>query len=346
MKPYAIRLTTLLCCLLIVPGIFAEKKSISVLLYETISAKGVTAAVEQYHTLRDKESAQYTFAEGELNNLGYRLLGEGKQDAAIEIFALNAKMYPASPNVYDSYAEALMRSGNNEAAVKNYRIALEKLESANLPDQQKQFLTGNANAKIELLTQPNRIHSTAIKDLISEGAEHPFGRLHPEAPPETKHWGRLAGVWQCTNYANVNGQWVGGWPATWAWRYILDGFAVQDTWMQKAEDAPPTNAAPHRDFAGTNLRIFDRSSGKWDVVWMHNGQIAGGSGTASSHLEAVSTPEEIIMTPVGGVNQAGQMTRVVFYNMTDNSFEWKSDISQDEGVTWTTQFKISGKRIR
>ena len=68
--------------------------------------------------------------ETQLNAYGYQLIGQGKLKEAIDIFKENVKRYPASWNVYDSLAEALEKSGDNKAAVNNYKNALAKAPEA------------------------------------------------------------------------------------------------------------------------------------------------------------------------------------------------------------------------
>ena len=60
-----------------------------------------------------------------MNRLGYELLRDGKTDDAIEIFKLNVEAYPRSANTYDSLAEAYVKKGNKEEAIKYYSKALE-----------------------------------------------------------------------------------------------------------------------------------------------------------------------------------------------------------------------------
>ena len=43
----------------------------------------------------------------------------------MEVFRLNVSLFPDSWNVYDSYGEALLESGDQESAIRNYRKALE-----------------------------------------------------------------------------------------------------------------------------------------------------------------------------------------------------------------------------
>jgi putative CocE/NonD family hydrolase len=103
----------------------AAKKSIAEVLHKTITEKDVAAAIKQYHRLKKTAPDAYDFAERELNNLGYRLMREGKLKDAIEIFKLNIEAYPRAFNPYDSLGEAYMNDGNKELAVKNYKKSVE-----------------------------------------------------------------------------------------------------------------------------------------------------------------------------------------------------------------------------
>lgn len=61
-----------------------------------------------------------------VNNEGYRLLSIGKDNIASGLFEINVKLFPESANVYDSYAESLMKMGKKEDAIKYYEIAIAK----------------------------------------------------------------------------------------------------------------------------------------------------------------------------------------------------------------------------
>lgn len=62
---------------------------------------------------------------GDMNSFGYELLDAGKIDTALEIFRLNTRLFPKEANAWDSLAEACLRKGDREAAVRYYRKALE-----------------------------------------------------------------------------------------------------------------------------------------------------------------------------------------------------------------------------
>jgi len=62
---------------------------------------------------------------GGVPRLGYRVLGEGAIEGALEVFRLIVEHYPDSANAHDSYGEALWRAGDIEAAREQYERAVE-----------------------------------------------------------------------------------------------------------------------------------------------------------------------------------------------------------------------------
>lgn len=60
-----------------------------------------------------------------INRAGYYQLRLKNVPSALEVFRLNTTLFPNNWNVYDSYAEALLENGEREAAIRNYRKALE-----------------------------------------------------------------------------------------------------------------------------------------------------------------------------------------------------------------------------
>ena len=99
-------------------------KAISFELLRAFLDKGLDSAIALYDRLQaDKE--KYSFAENELNNLGYLLLSKGSTDAAIRFLQLNTQVYPHSSNAFDSLAEAFETAGNKKEAILNYQKAVE-----------------------------------------------------------------------------------------------------------------------------------------------------------------------------------------------------------------------------
>jgi glyoxylase-like metal-dependent hydrolase (beta-lactamase superfamily II) len=100
-------------------------ESAAQMMEQTIADSGIEAAVERYHSMKAEKKAEYYFGENDFNALGYRLMGSGKIDEAIEVFKLNIEAFPGSWNVYDSLAEAYMTKGVNDLAIKYYKKSIE-----------------------------------------------------------------------------------------------------------------------------------------------------------------------------------------------------------------------------
>lgn len=179
----------------------------------------------------------------------------------------------------------------------------------------------------------------AIRSFLGEGV----GARHPQAPPETEQFGRLAGVWTVeTEMAGMTGELAPSAPGVRAWKYALDGFAVRDLWYQSADNLPPYMAALGRDYLLTANRIYDVASKAWQVAWMANGagSVMGADfGTFTATLEDGA----IVMTSPPG---AFGLQRVVFHEVGDDSFRWKSEYSMDEGKTWRTVTRMHARRHR
>jgi len=61
-----------------------------------------------------------------MNDWGYELLTGNHLQEAVTILKLNVSLYPDSGNVYDSVAEAYLKSGQKDLAIENYKKSLEK----------------------------------------------------------------------------------------------------------------------------------------------------------------------------------------------------------------------------
>lgn len=112
------------------------KRSIAEVMLQAIYRAGVEAAIEEYRELKETSPDKYHFSEGELNKLGYQLIGLGRVGDAIEVFKLNVDVFPDSWNVYDSLGEAYMIAGDVELAIAYYKKSLE-LKPDNTNAQQK-----------------------------------------------------------------------------------------------------------------------------------------------------------------------------------------------------------------
>ena len=85
----------------------------------------VGAACDAIRSERSRYQVLYSDLERRLNRVGYDFLRRGLLADARHAFRLNRDLFPESWNVYDSYADALLASGDREGAIANYRKSLE-----------------------------------------------------------------------------------------------------------------------------------------------------------------------------------------------------------------------------
>ena len=95
-----------------------------------LSDKEFDKALEGFLAIKEKDSMSSLVDERSFNSMGYRYLRDKNYDDAIAIFKMNVALFPDSDNVYDSLADAYVRSGDSLQAFVNYSKALE-LNSGN-----------------------------------------------------------------------------------------------------------------------------------------------------------------------------------------------------------------------
>jgi CubicO group peptidase (beta-lactamase class C family) len=100
------------------------KGSIAEVMLVEMNKNNIEKALQTYYDLRKTKPEEYDFSENQLNSLGYQLLSQERYSEAIQIFKENIKLFPKSGNVYDSLAEAYMKSDNRELAIKYYQESI------------------------------------------------------------------------------------------------------------------------------------------------------------------------------------------------------------------------------
>jgi tetratricopeptide (TPR) repeat protein len=103
---------------------FLQHKNLASELIKESGYDSLSVALAKIRKLRNEGEDIYV-EEAAINGIGYHLLNMERFADAIEVFRLNVDVFPESWNVYDSYAEALMKSGDIENAVINYNKSLQ-----------------------------------------------------------------------------------------------------------------------------------------------------------------------------------------------------------------------------
>lgn len=144
------------------------KKSALVELKKIIDEQGADAAWKAYENI--KKDLSYTLEEEEFNNLGYTYLQGGNTKAALVLFKINVAEFPKSSNAYDSYGEALMKDGQKEFAIENYKKSLE-------------LNPGNANA-VEMLAKMG-VQEDTKAPIVEESVLESYVGVYELAPSFT-----------------------------------------------------------------------------------------------------------------------------------------------------------------
>jgi CubicO group peptidase (beta-lactamase class C family) len=92
-------------------------------LYKILKENGTDELEKKFKDVLKDYNEKYI--DVHLNIFGYELMQDGKIDLAIEVFKLNAKLFPKVPNVWDSLGEAYMKNGDKSLAIENYKKVLE-----------------------------------------------------------------------------------------------------------------------------------------------------------------------------------------------------------------------------
>lgn len=123
---------------------FVQGKNLASEIIRNEGKDSVRDVLSKVRKLRDSGGDVY-IDEASINGLGYEMLNASRFSDAIEVFRFNVEMFPGSANVYDSLAEAYMKSGDNKMAIENYEKSLElNPENENAKEMLKK-LTGKSS---------------------------------------------------------------------------------------------------------------------------------------------------------------------------------------------------------
>jgi tetratricopeptide (TPR) repeat protein len=103
---------------------FAKRQHADALIEQGYLSGGAGAGEAAYRDAKGKYS-DAVVNEELMNEVGYDLLGQGKNDLAIAAFKLNVAEHPQSGNAYDSLGEAYAMAGDKKQATAAYKKAVE-----------------------------------------------------------------------------------------------------------------------------------------------------------------------------------------------------------------------------
>lgn len=110
-----------------------RKPKIKDVLFKFIEEQNIETAISEYHKLLKEKPNYYNFNVGQLNALGYQLLGIKKLKEAIVVFKLNTEMFPEDANSFDSLGDAYVAARDTLNAIKAYETSVTKGSNVSQP---------------------------------------------------------------------------------------------------------------------------------------------------------------------------------------------------------------------
>ncbi len=155
-------------------------------------------------------------------------------------------------------------------------------------------------------------------------------------------------IWGICSVCNAqNGQefdfWVGQWDLTWDLGEgkvghgvnnivkTLDGKVIQ-------ENFEATDAGQNTGFKGTSISVFNPNTKTWHQAWADN------QGGYFNFTGEVDDNRRIFKTQSFSQGDKTIVLRMVFYDIQEDSFTWDWERSDNNGESWSLQWRINYKR--
>ncbi len=157
-----------------------------------------------------------------------------------------------------------------------------------------------------------------------------------DAPKELAHWSKMIGRWSTREegLSPDGSEWSPSKGADWEFLWAFDGHGIQDNYT-----SPPLSESVDDERLrqrGTNLRIYDAKNNQWVMTWLTV------QSTQAARFTAQSTDDEIVMR-AEALTPTGFHSRIIFFNIKPDSFDWKLEYSKDE-QNWFEVYRIFGTR--
>jgi hypothetical protein len=162
------------------------------------------------------------------------------------------------------------------------------------------------------------------------------GNIALNAPPQLSHLKSIIGQWSTREESRK--QDGSGWQpskgADWDFFWAFDGWGIQDNYTSPPKSQKLDDESSRQ--RGTNLRIFNSAEKKWVLTWLTPNSVTPQNFTATSTLDSM-----IMLSD--SPDARGNHHRITFYDIKEQSFEWKLEWSQDQ-ETWLEVYRIHGTK--
>jgi hypothetical protein len=131
------------------------------------------------------------------------------------------------------------------------------------------------------------------------------------------------GEWDLEWTGRVNGKLITV-PGEWLFFWALDGRAVQDVWIVPSREERRRGRGDPGEY-GTTIRFSDPQIDAWRVSW---------TGPAYGKVRLFTARQQGDQIVLEGAERDGQPLRWIFFDITADTFRWRSVVSGDGGETW------------
>lgn len=168
------------------------------------------------------------------------------------------------------------------------------------------------------------VHGQEVLYPFEPSIDHPYGLPNPEAPPQIVDWAPLIGSHTCHSVTrNPDGTWGDTLQMTWRWKYIMNGWAVQDETLKS-----------DGTYAGS-IRQYIPDSNQWNVHYYSSGTPVG---TLPNWLGDLQKDGKIILyRSQKAPNGMEGFYKINFNDITDSGFSWLGEwVTPDESIKYPT----------
>jgi hypothetical protein len=151
----------------------------------------------------------------------------------------------------------------------------------------------------------------------------PFGKDATCMEGPLAQFGRYIGDWRIedSQLAQDGSGWSEGNGARWIFTCLGNGTAIQDFWL------------PATGNTGTNVRRYNKETGKWEISWIADAL------PGLTVIEAEQdTSGNVVMKYVSPIPDP--LRRITFFPPNDTGWDWVLEFSNDGGKTWFPVYKI------
>lgn len=148
-----------------------------------------------------------------------------------------------------------------------------------------------------------------------------YGKPNPDAPEQLQDFASMIGKCDCKSVRrNSDGSWQDTLQMVWKFKYILNGTAIQDeSWNENG-------------FYATSIRQFNVDSLNWVVSFYSSKNVSNSVNVWKGKKEG---DQIVLKMPQKSPNGLEGVSRLTFYNISDNGFKWKGEWTNvDESIVY------------